>query len=184
MVWVRERSIPTERPPLVGEVIANFCGSRVTRGQRDGSLRPYSGFSRQELLLFYQVAPQLYSRGWVDPVPDPLLFFCSARDPWICSQELRPLDHRGGLSVTTLRQINPPAIIVANSCKIHLKMIFLPRSLPLNVVALLSGFHIKITCPGHHNIIQARVPDELPNAWSSSTTDTKTHKTGQPTCGT
>jgi hypothetical protein len=22
----RERTIPTERPPLVGEVIANFCG--------------------------------------------------------------------------------------------------------------------------------------------------------------
>jgi hypothetical protein len=32
-------------------------------------------FSRQEPLLFYQVAPQLYSRGWVDPLPDPLLFF-------------------------------------------------------------------------------------------------------------
>jgi hypothetical protein len=26
MVWVRERTIPTERQPLVGEVIANFCG--------------------------------------------------------------------------------------------------------------------------------------------------------------
>jgi hypothetical protein len=26
MVWVRERTIPTERPPLVGEVSANFCG--------------------------------------------------------------------------------------------------------------------------------------------------------------
>jgi hypothetical protein len=26
MVWVRERTIPTERPPLVGKVIANFCG--------------------------------------------------------------------------------------------------------------------------------------------------------------
>jgi hypothetical protein len=30
--------------------------------------RPYSWFSRKEPLLFYQVAPQLYSRGWVDPV--------------------------------------------------------------------------------------------------------------------
>jgi hypothetical protein len=47
----------------------------VPRGRRDASLRPYSRFSRQEPLLFYQVAPQLYSRGWVDPVPDPLLFF-------------------------------------------------------------------------------------------------------------
>jgi hypothetical protein len=26
MVWVRERTIPTERPPLVGKEIANFCG--------------------------------------------------------------------------------------------------------------------------------------------------------------
>jgi hypothetical protein len=26
MVWVRERTIPTEWPPLVGEVIANLCG--------------------------------------------------------------------------------------------------------------------------------------------------------------
>jgi hypothetical protein len=26
MVWVRGRTIPTERPPLVGEVIDNFCG--------------------------------------------------------------------------------------------------------------------------------------------------------------
>jgi hypothetical protein len=25
MVWVRERTIPTERPPLVGEVIAKFA---------------------------------------------------------------------------------------------------------------------------------------------------------------
>jgi hypothetical protein len=51
------------RVNYVGEVIANFCGQRVPRGQRDGSLRPYSRFSRQEPLLFYQVAPQLYSRG-------------------------------------------------------------------------------------------------------------------------
>jgi hypothetical protein len=26
VAWVRERTIPTERPPLVGEVSANFCG--------------------------------------------------------------------------------------------------------------------------------------------------------------
>jgi hypothetical protein len=64
MVSVRERTIPTERPPLDGEVIANFCGLRVPLGQRDGSLRPFSRFSRQEPLLFYRVAPQLYSRDW------------------------------------------------------------------------------------------------------------------------
>jgi hypothetical protein len=32
MVWVRKRTIPIERPPLVGEVSANFCGYRVPRG--------------------------------------------------------------------------------------------------------------------------------------------------------
>jgi hypothetical protein len=53
-----------------------------------------------------QVAPQLSSRGWVDPVPDPLLLRKSGsagnrtRDLWICSQELWPLDHRGGQSRT------------------------------------------------------------------------------------
>jgi hypothetical protein len=37
---VRKRTIPTERPPLVGEVSANFSGYRVSRGQRNESPRP------------------------------------------------------------------------------------------------------------------------------------------------
>jgi hypothetical protein len=37
---VRERTIPTERPPPVGEVSANFSGRGVSRGQRNGSPRP------------------------------------------------------------------------------------------------------------------------------------------------
>jgi hypothetical protein len=51
---------------------------------------------------FFRVAPQLYSRGWVDPIPDPLLIRKSrsagnrTRELWICSQELWRLDHRGG----------------------------------------------------------------------------------------
>jgi hypothetical protein len=32
---VRKRTVPTERPPLVGEVSANLCGQRVLRGQRN-----------------------------------------------------------------------------------------------------------------------------------------------------
>jgi hypothetical protein len=47
-----KRTIPTERPPLVGEVSANFCGHRVPRGQHDVSLRPYSRISRPGPLLF------------------------------------------------------------------------------------------------------------------------------------
>jgi hypothetical protein len=61
------------------------------------------GFLDRSLYFFIQVAPQLSSRGWVDPVPDPLLHRKSgragnrSRDLWICSQKLWPLDHRGGL---------------------------------------------------------------------------------------
>jgi hypothetical protein len=52
VVLVRKRTIPTEWPPHVGEVIANFCKQRVSRGQCNGSPRPYSRFSRPEPLLF------------------------------------------------------------------------------------------------------------------------------------
>jgi hypothetical protein len=35
VAWVRERTIPTERPPLVGEASANLCGSvSAIYGQR------------------------------------------------------------------------------------------------------------------------------------------------------
>jgi hypothetical protein len=49
VAWVRRQTIPTERPPLVGEVSANFCGQWVSRGQRDGSLWLYSRFPRPEV---------------------------------------------------------------------------------------------------------------------------------------
>jgi hypothetical protein len=68
VAWVNERTIPTERPPLVGEVSA-------------GSLRPYS---------------QLYSRGWVDPVPDPLLLRKSGSSgdwTWTSGSVARNSDH-------------------------------------------------------------------------------------------
>jgi hypothetical protein len=37
---VRKLTIPTERPPLVSEDSTNFCGWRVSRGQRNETLRP------------------------------------------------------------------------------------------------------------------------------------------------
>jgi hypothetical protein len=52
MELVRERTIPTERQPLVGEVSTDFCGQRVQRGQLEGSLRPYSRFSEPKPLFF------------------------------------------------------------------------------------------------------------------------------------
>jgi hypothetical protein len=44
----------------------------VSRGQRNGPLRS-TVFLDRSRYFFFQLAPQLYSRGWVDPVPDPLL---------------------------------------------------------------------------------------------------------------
>jgi hypothetical protein len=35
--WVRERTTPTQRQPLVGEVGDNFWGQRVPHGQHNGS---------------------------------------------------------------------------------------------------------------------------------------------------
>jgi hypothetical protein len=73
VAWVRERTIPIERPLLVGEVSATFAdrGCHVVR-----VTNPYGhilAFLDQSRYFFFQLAPQLYSRGWVDPVPDPLL---------------------------------------------------------------------------------------------------------------
>jgi hypothetical protein len=32
-------TVPTKRPPIVGEVSANFCGQKVPCGEHDGSLQ-------------------------------------------------------------------------------------------------------------------------------------------------
>jgi hypothetical protein len=99
LVWVR--NISTERPPLIGEVSDNFWGQCCVVSTTD----PYGciiWFLDRSRYYFFQVAPQLYSRGWVDPVPDPPLLRKSGsagngtRDLWIHSQELWPLDHRSG----------------------------------------------------------------------------------------
>jgi hypothetical protein len=54
------RANDTERPSLVSEVNANLHGRNTD-------------FPDRSRYCFLQVAPQLYLRGWVDPVPDPLL---------------------------------------------------------------------------------------------------------------
>jgi hypothetical protein len=43
-------------------------------------LRQWSRFLDRSRYFSIQVAPQLYSRGWVDPVPDQQLFRKSGRD--------------------------------------------------------------------------------------------------------
>jgi hypothetical protein len=90
---VRERTIPTERPPLVGELSANFadkgCCAVSTADPYDRVLE----FLYRSRYFFFKVTPQLYSRGLVDPVPDPLLRKSGSarnltRDLWTRSQEL------------------------------------------------------------------------------------------------
>jgi hypothetical protein len=51
VAWVREWTVPTERPPLVGEISANFCESATWSSWLIP--RPYSRFSRPEPLHFF-----------------------------------------------------------------------------------------------------------------------------------
>jgi hypothetical protein len=81
---------------LVGEVSVNFYRYKVSRNQREGSLRPYSRRSRLQPLIFFQVAPQLYSRDWVDPFPDILLI----RKSGSAGVEPRSLDLKPGTLTT------------------------------------------------------------------------------------
>jgi hypothetical protein len=99
---VRKRTISNERPPLVGEVSVKLL--RIESVAWSAEQIPTAvnlGFLDRSRYFFFHVA-QLSSRGWVDPVPDPLLLRKSGRagsrtrDLWICSQKLWPLDHRGG----------------------------------------------------------------------------------------
>jgi hypothetical protein len=69
VAWVRERTIPNERPPLVGKVFAGRGCHMVGVTGPYGRIR---GFLDRSRYCFFQVAPQLYSWGWVDPV-----LFCS-----------------------------------------------------------------------------------------------------------
>jgi hypothetical protein len=49
---VCKRSIPTERPPLVGEVSDNLWGQRVLRGQRNKFPRPLISVFKSEAATF------------------------------------------------------------------------------------------------------------------------------------
>jgi hypothetical protein len=79
--------------PRDRRLLAKLVPTLADRGCRVVSATDHHGhilgFLDRSRYYFFKVTPQLYSRGWVDPVPDPLLL----RNPdlWICSQELCPL---------------------------------------------------------------------------------------------
>jgi hypothetical protein len=95
--------MPAERPPLVGEVVPTYLRIEgvAWSAQRIPTVTNL-GFLDRSRYFFFQVALQLSSRGWVDPVPDPLLLRKSGnagnrtQDLGICSHKLWPLDHRRG----------------------------------------------------------------------------------------
>jgi hypothetical protein len=71
---VREQTIRNGQPPLVSEVSGNFYGLEGCHVV--SAMDPHGlilGFLDRNHYFFFQVAPQLYSWGWVGPVPDPVL---------------------------------------------------------------------------------------------------------------
>jgi hypothetical protein len=69
----RERTIPTENHRFSAKLVPPFAdrGCRVV-SVTDAHCR-ILGFLDRNCYYFFQAATQLHSRGWVDPVPDPLL---------------------------------------------------------------------------------------------------------------
>jgi hypothetical protein len=63
----------TDRATLFGEVSVNFFDREYLMVSATDPHGRILGFLYWRLYFFFQVAPQLYSRGSVDPVPDPLL---------------------------------------------------------------------------------------------------------------
>jgi hypothetical protein len=46
MAWSASKLYPPSDRRLLAKLVPTFCGYRLPRGQRDGSLRPYSRFSK------------------------------------------------------------------------------------------------------------------------------------------
>jgi hypothetical protein len=90
-------------------LVPTFVDRGVSCGQRSGTpMAIILNFLGWSCYFFFQVAPLLSSRGWVDPVPDPLLLRKSsstknrAWDLSVYSQELWPLDDRGACTASCL----------------------------------------------------------------------------------
>jgi hypothetical protein len=100
---VRKRTIPTERPMRPAKLMPTFFAGRCCVTSTADPNPVNSVFLDRTRYISIQVAPQLSTRGWVDPVPDPLFLRKSGsarnqtRPLWVFSQELWPLDHRGDI---------------------------------------------------------------------------------------
>jgi hypothetical protein len=101
---VRERTIRPIDHRLLTKLVPPFAGRQCCMVSTTDPYGRILDSLDQSHYFFFQVAPQLYSQGWVGPVPDPLLLRKSGsarnrtQDIWICSQELRPLAQSGSQS--------------------------------------------------------------------------------------
>jgi hypothetical protein len=96
---------PSDRR-LSTKLVSTFVGRGLSRGQHNGSLRPYSRFYRQKPLFFLSSSSTFVLTRLTWPFPDSLLLRKSGsagnrtRNIWICSQKLWPQDYRGGQNGT------------------------------------------------------------------------------------
>jgi hypothetical protein len=102
----REKETKTPRPQSASELYRpsdhpseNLVPTFADRRSRVVCVTdPYGrilGFLDQSRYFFFQVAPQLYTRGWVDPVPEPLLlrkFGRAGNRTWISGTVARNSD--------------------------------------------------------------------------------------------
>jgi hypothetical protein len=101
MVWVRDRAIPTERPPHVGEVISNFLRIEgATWSAWRISTTIFSVFQTGAATFLSSSSSVVLTRLSRPRSRPTTIFSGSVRESnpglRICSQELWPLDHRGG----------------------------------------------------------------------------------------
>jgi hypothetical protein len=77
----------------------------VSCGQRGSSLTVLNlSFPDRNSDLFFQVAPHLSSRGWVDPIPDPLLIRKSGIESRTSGTAARNSDHLTTEAATNLNK--------------------------------------------------------------------------------
>jgi hypothetical protein len=84
-------------------LVSTFVDRGVSRSQHGGSPTIVNLSFLDRSRYFYSKQLHIYPhKGWVDPVPDPLVLRKSgsagnwSRHLWVISQELWPLNHRGG----------------------------------------------------------------------------------------
>jgi hypothetical protein len=73
VAFVRERNIRTMQPPLVGKLVPTFADRWCHVVSATDLCGRILGLLDRSRYSFFQVAPQLYTRGWVDPISHPPL---------------------------------------------------------------------------------------------------------------